>query len=49
VPLGRLGQPDGMAKAAVFVAFDDTNYVARVELFVNGGMAHGNSALPTSF
>jgi NAD(P)-dependent dehydrogenase (short-subunit alcohol dehydrogenase family) len=37
VPLGRLGKPDEIAKAAVFLASDDASYVAGVELFVDGG------------
>jgi NAD(P)-dependent dehydrogenase (short-subunit alcohol dehydrogenase family) len=38
VPLGRLGQPDEVAKTVVFLASDDASYVAGVELFVDGGM-----------
>src|SRR5882724_10202838 len=37
VPLGRLGQPDEIAKVAVFLASDDASYVTGVELFVDGG------------
>jgi len=37
VPLGRLGKPDEIAKAAVFLASDDASFVAGVELFVDGG------------
>jgi NAD(P)-dependent dehydrogenase (short-subunit alcohol dehydrogenase family) len=38
VPLRRVGQPDEIAKAAVFLASDDSSYVAGIELFVDGGM-----------
>jgi NAD(P)-dependent dehydrogenase (short-subunit alcohol dehydrogenase family) len=38
VPLGRVGEPDEIAKAVVFLASDDASYVNGVELFVDGGM-----------
>jgi NAD(P)-dependent dehydrogenase (short-subunit alcohol dehydrogenase family) len=39
VPLGRIGTPDDLGKAAVFVASQDSAYVNGIELFVNGGVA----------
>jgi NAD(P)-dependent dehydrogenase (short-subunit alcohol dehydrogenase family) len=38
-PLGRLGTPDEVAKAAVFLASDDATYITGTELFVDGGFA----------
>lgn len=38
VPLGRMGQPDEIAKAAAFLASNDASFVAGVELFVDGGL-----------
>ncbi|HEY9137027.1 MAG TPA: SDR family oxidoreductase, partial [Terriglobus sp.] len=37
VPLGRMGEPDELAKTVVFLASDDSSFVAGVELFVDGG------------
>src|SRR4029077_8927952 len=39
VPLGRIGAPDEVAKAAVFLATDDSSFVNGIELFVDGGAA----------
>lgn len=39
VPLGRMGSSEEIAKVALFLASDDSSFVAGVELFVDGGMA----------
>jgi len=39
IPLGRVGIPDEIAKAVVFLASDDSSFVNGIELFVDGGMA----------
>jgi hypothetical protein len=38
IPMGRVGDPDEVAKAAVFLASEDASFVNGIELFVDGGM-----------
>ncbi|MEO6363192.1 MAG: glucose 1-dehydrogenase [Caldimonas sp.] len=38
IPYGRIGEPDDIARAAVWLASDDADYVTGTTLFVDGGM-----------
>jgi NAD(P)-dependent dehydrogenase (short-subunit alcohol dehydrogenase family) len=37
IPLGRMGASEEIAKAALFLASDDSSFVAGIELFADGG------------
>jgi NAD(P)-dependent dehydrogenase (short-subunit alcohol dehydrogenase family) len=39
IPMGRMGDADEVAKAALFLASDDSSFVTGIELFVDGGRA----------
>jgi len=39
VPMGRMGEPDEVAQAALFLASDDSSFVTGIEVFVDGGRA----------
>jgi len=39
IPIGRMGEPDEVAKVALFLASDDSSFVTGIELFVDGGRA----------
>jgi len=38
MPYGRIGEPDDIGKAAVWLASDESDYVTGATLFVDGGM-----------
>jgi NAD(P)-dependent dehydrogenase (short-subunit alcohol dehydrogenase family) len=37
IPMGCMGEPDEVAKAAVFLALHEPSFVTGIELFVDGG------------
>lgn len=39
IPMGRMGESDEIAKAALFLASDDSSFVTGIDLFVDGGRA----------
>ena len=39
IPMGRMGEAEEVAKAALFLASDDSSFVTGIELFVDSGRA----------
>ncbi|HXI48831.1 MAG TPA: SDR family oxidoreductase [Steroidobacteraceae bacterium] len=39
IPMGRMGESEEIARAALFLASDDSSFVTGIELFVDGGRA----------
>ncbi|MFJ9210694.1 SDR family NAD(P)-dependent oxidoreductase [Streptomyces sp. NPDC102264] len=39
IPMGRMGEPEEVARAALFLASDDSSFITGIELFVDGGRA----------
>jgi NAD(P)-dependent dehydrogenase (short-subunit alcohol dehydrogenase family) len=39
VPIGRIGEPEDLANAALFLASDEAGFVNGIELFADGGAA----------
>jgi NAD(P)-dependent dehydrogenase (short-subunit alcohol dehydrogenase family) len=44
VPMGRIGEPDEIAKAPPFLASDESSFVKGTELFVDGERAQIQAA-----
>lgn len=44
-PLGRVGEPDDVAEACVFLASDRASWISGVALPVDGGLLAGNLAM----
>ena len=38
VPMKRFGTPDELAKGALFLASDDSTYIAGIDLHIDGGL-----------
>lgn len=46
IPLGRIGEPDEVAKTVLFLASDDAANVNATEIFVDGGMVGAPRGAP---
>lgn len=46
VPLGRMGRPEDVAHAVLYLASDEASYVTGIELHVDGGILAGATAQP---
>lgn len=44
-PLGRVGEPEDVAKAALFLASDDAGWISGTVLRVDGGLLAGNEVM----
>lgn len=46
IPMGKLGLPEDVAYAALFLASDEAKYITGIELTVDGGILAGSSVSP---
>jgi NAD(P)-dependent dehydrogenase (short-subunit alcohol dehydrogenase family) len=45
-PMGRIGEPDEIAKVAVFLACDDSSYITGQTIYPDGGRMALNYTVP---
>jgi NAD(P)-dependent dehydrogenase (short-subunit alcohol dehydrogenase family) len=48
IPMKKMGMPEDVAYAVLFLASDESKYITGIELVIDGGILAGSSASPTS-
>ena len=48
IPVGKMGLPEGVAYAILYLASDESKYVTGIELNVDGGILAGSAASPST-
>lgn len=46
IPMKKMGMPDDVASAALFLASDASKYITGIELSIDGGILAGANATP---